>query len=882
MNPILFKNRALYLVLFIIPFLLEGLSGGAFAQNNNVGIGTVTPAPSALLDLSATDRGFLTPRIADTNLIVSPETGLLIYLTTKNTFYYFNGTFWKSISGGTGTNGLIGVTGNIGATGTTGNIGTTGITGISGITGNIGATGVTGSTGIMSSTGTTGSIGTTGSTGNVGSTGVLGNTGNTGTTGAIGITGAIGATGVLGVTGSTGIISNTGATGSTGAIGITGTIGATGAVGVTGSTGTMSSTGTTGATGLVGSTGVLGNTGNTGSTGFLPDGTATGNTTFWDGTQWVVNSNNIYNSGSTVGIGTGATPSVSAKLDVSSTTQGTLITRMTTAQRDAIVAPAHSLLIFNITTDCFESWNQNTLTWVAFGCIGCTLPGAFATYDASNIAETSFDANWSVSASATTYFIDISTNAGFTSFVSGYNNLSVGNVTNLSVTGLTCGIYYYRVRANNTCGTSVNSATISVTTLPPQQPSVITGTASLCQNQNGVAYSVINVPGVTYTWSYSGTGYTQVTGGTSNSITADFSGTSTSGNLTVTPSNVCGSGSARTLAITINSIPSAPTASTHTPAATQIVWNWNSVSNTTGYKWNTTNNYGSATDLGTDTTYTQTALSALTDYTLYVWAYNSCGNSSVTILTSSTLVTPGQIAYTAPGVYSWTCPTGVTSVSVVCIGGGGGGNEGSAGAGGGLGWKNNIAVTPGNSYSVVVGAGGAGSSTSGNDGDLSSFNGGTVIGYGGQSVHANGALGGSYVGDGGGNGGDSYWGGGGAGGYNGKGGSTNGSSSVPPVSGSGAGGSAGDGLFPGGGGGGVGILGLGVTGVNGADGSTNGGGAGSGGSAGGSCGACPGGAYGGGGGGNGGSGVGGNGAGGAVRIIWGAGRSFPSTNTGDM
>jgi hypothetical protein len=41
---------------------------------------------------------------------------------------------------------------------------------------------------------------------------------------------------------------------------------------------------------------------------------------------------------------------------------------------------------------------------------------------------------------------------------------------------------------------------------------------------------------------------------------------------------------------------------------------------------------------------------------------------------------------------------------------------------------------------------------------------------------------------------------------------------------------------------------------------------------------------------NGGSGAGGGsgtsgagtGAGGAVRIIWGAGRSFPSTNTGDM
>ncbi|MFB0925197.1 MAG: FISUMP domain-containing protein [Vicingaceae bacterium] len=31
-----------------------------------------------------------------------------------------------------------------------------------------------------------------------------------------------------------------------------------------------------------------------------------------------------------------------------------------------------SLLIFNTTTECFEAWNQTSLTWVSFGCIGCT------------------------------------------------------------------------------------------------------------------------------------------------------------------------------------------------------------------------------------------------------------------------------------------------------------------------------------------------------------------------------------------------------------------------------------------------------------------------------------------------------------------------------
>jgi hypothetical protein len=38
-------------------------------------------------------------------------------------------------------------------------------------------------------------------------------------------------------------------------------------------------------------------------------------------------------------------------------------------------------------------------------------------------------------------------------------------------------------------------------------------------------------------------------------------------------------------------------------------------------------------------------------------------------------------------------------------GGGGTGNQGSGGGGGGLVWKNNITVVPGQSYSLVVGAG---------------------------------------------------------------------------------------------------------------------------------------------------------------------------------
>ena len=141
--------------------------------------------------------------------------------------------------------------------------------------------------------------------------------------------------------------------------------------------------------------------------------------------------------------------------------------------------------------------------------------------------------------------------------------------------------------------------------------------------------------------------------------------------------------------------------------------------------------------------------------------------------------TSGDSVYTTPGTYSWTCPPGVSSVSVVCVGGGCQGygpwsGEGGGG-GGGLGYKNNYPVTPGTSYTVVVGRGGV--DTIG--GDSYFINRSTVCGYGGGSNYyggggnpnSNGYYGGGYTGDGGGAGGyTSYVGGHGAGGYTGTGG----------------------------------------------------------------------------------------------------------------
>jgi hypothetical protein len=94
------------------------------------------------------------------------------------------------------------------------------------------------------------------------------------------------------------------------------------------------------------------------------------------------------------------------------------------------------------------------------------IPTAPQALEATNITATSFRANWSLITNATNYFIDVSTNANFTSFVTNYNNASTGNVQNFNVTGLNNNTtYYFRIRANNVVGTSPNSNVISVTTL---------------------------------------------------------------------------------------------------------------------------------------------------------------------------------------------------------------------------------------------------------------------------------------------------------------------------------------------------------------------------------------------------------------------------------
>lgn len=100
---------------FFLSFFI--LSASAIISIAQTGIGTTTPNASARLDVSATNKGFLPPRVTLTSLtdvstIPNPAEGLLVYnlgsVGLQAGYYYWNGANWATIA--TATSAGNGVT----------------------------------------------------------------------------------------------------------------------------------------------------------------------------------------------------------------------------------------------------------------------------------------------------------------------------------------------------------------------------------------------------------------------------------------------------------------------------------------------------------------------------------------------------------------------------------------------------------------------------------------------------------------------------------------------------------------------------------------------------------------------------------------------------
>lgn len=93
--------------------------------------------------------------------------------------------------------------------------------------------------------------------------------------------------------------------------------------------------------------------------------------------------------------------------------------------------------------------------------------GTPGTPTASAVSQTQFTASWTASStSGVNYILDVATDAGFTTFVSGYQAKNVGTTLTDNVSGLSANTtYYVRVRANLAGCISLNSSTLTITTL---------------------------------------------------------------------------------------------------------------------------------------------------------------------------------------------------------------------------------------------------------------------------------------------------------------------------------------------------------------------------------------------------------------------------------
>lgn len=213
----------------------------------------------------------------------------------------------------------------------------------------------------------------------------------------------------------------------------------------------------------------------------------------------------------------------------------------------------------------------------------------------------------------------------------------MGTATTKTESGLACNTTFTRyIWAYSPCGVSAVRALTQATAKNPLAPVEGNHVPSVTQ----IVWNWNAVPGATgYKWNSTNNVATAISLG--NVLTRTQTGLTCNTPYTsyVWATNACGTSVVTTLTDTtsMSGSPTAPVSGTHTATTSQITWNWNAVSGALGYKWNTTNDYFTATDMGTTTTKIESGLTCATTYNRYVWAYTACGVSPVTILSKATI-----------------------------------------------------------------------------------------------------------------------------------------------------------------------------------------------------------------------------------------------------
>ncbi len=357
----------------------------------------------------------------------------------------------------------------------------------------------------------------------------------------------------------------------------------------------------------------------------LPPAGSAGQTLRNNGTSWV-SDQTLTNTGSQVGIGT-ATPDNSAMLDVNSANKGFLLPRV--ADTNAVENPVAGLEIYDISSHCLRYYTGTQWTNCLNGCQTPLQPSDISgnsnpcindgglPYSVQGVSGVSY--NWTV---PTGWSI---TNGQGTSSILVTSGTAAGTMT---------------VIPFNSCGSGPVRTLALVPTTNPPQASAITGPATACQNTSGLTYSVTNIPGVTYNWTLPSDWIITAGQGT-YSITVN-TGTS-SGTVGVTPSDVCGSGTPKTFAVTtIGTPPSQPSTISGPDSPCQNSGGQTySVTNVVGvtYFWAVPFGWSITAGQGTSSI---TVTSGTASGTVGVIPSNSCGNGISRTLSVTVTLPPGQ------------------------------------------------------------------------------------------------------------------------------------------------------------------------------------------------------------------------------------------------
>ncbi len=68
-------------------------------STGSLGLGTLNPDNSALVDLVSVDKGLLLPRLTDTTVVVTPAAGLVMYNQATKSPNYYDGEKWNNLNG---------------------------------------------------------------------------------------------------------------------------------------------------------------------------------------------------------------------------------------------------------------------------------------------------------------------------------------------------------------------------------------------------------------------------------------------------------------------------------------------------------------------------------------------------------------------------------------------------------------------------------------------------------------------------------------------------------------------------------------------------------------------------------------------------------------